>query len=368
MQKKLENWYSQETTNGNLIVDPLQLDVIHEFDGFIEKFNQKVNWLQRLFARQPLTLGFYIYGTVGTGKSMLMNAFYTAIDTHKKIRIHFHEFMADIHQQLANLGPQLSDNINPLSIIAKNLQQKYSIIFLDEMHVSDIATAMILKNLFENLFEQQIYIVTSSNYQPDELYPNGLMRDRFLPAIILLKQKLTILALNSPVDYRLTNIADKNQLFFSNSVDAVCNLSNIFIKIAKINPIIESKCIYIKNREIAFIKKSKNIIWFDFKIICGDMRSQLDHLELSSEFDWFIISDVNKLTDDNNDVARRFTWLIDILYDNNKKLALSSNCNMADIFLAGNFVTEFGRTLSRLNEMQTTEYLNKLPTNKIIET
>ena len=351
-----------------MIEDTLQLDVIQNFDTFIKKFNQSRNWLQRLFSVQDTKLGFYIYGTVGTGKSMLMNAFSMAIDTTKKTRLHFHAFMADIHQQLAKLSPQLNELINPLSIIAKNLKQKYSIIFLDEMHVSDIATAMILKNLLDSLFREQIYIVTSSNYQPDRLYPDGLMRDRFLPAITLLNQKLTVLPLNSPVDYRLTNITDNNQLFLINDSNAISSLSNIFDKIKKDKPVVSNSSICIKNREIQFIKQSRNIIWFDFNVICGDMRSQLDYLELSSEFDWFIVANIYKLENATNDIARRFTWLIDILYDNNKKLALSSSCNITEIYIDGDLSGEFGRTLSRLNEMQTTEYLNKLPINRIIET
>lgn len=355
--KLLENWYVDQTKNNNLVFDTAQLAILQQFDQFITNFNQS-GFLLKWFSR-PTCLGFYVHGSVGSGKSMIINAFYEQFPVEAKVRLHFHEFMQDIHQQLA----ELKNHDNPLQVIAANLKTQYKIIFLDEMHVSDIATAMILKNLFSALFAEEIYIVTSSNYAPDELYPDGLMRERFLPAIDLIKQKLTIIPLSSSSDYRLLHNSF-NQLFFTNETNASDyqqGLVKIFNSINQNNGYEEYGQIIIQSRAIDFVRKSNCIIWFEFKLICGDQRSQLDYLELIKKFRWFIIDKVYALESQDKDVARRFTWLIDILYDNQCKLALASSTTLEQIYSHGDFANEFTRTVSRLQEMQTKEYLEKQP-------
>jgi cell division protein ZapE len=231
------------------------------------------------------------------------------------------------------------------------------------MHVSDIATAMIMKRLLESIFANKIYIVTSSNYHPDGLWPNGLMRERFLPAIEVLKEFLNVRSLEAEQDYRLFNDS-VNKLFIMNDTDALNKLNKIF---EKINNNKQSKAkgkIEVCNRNINYIRQGNDVIWFDFNVICGDMRSQLDYLELIKKFEWFIISDICLLTVDKKDVARRFTWLIDILYDSNRKLAISTAVPFKDIYSRGDFANEFERTISRLEEMQTQEYLEKDLTDK----
>lgn len=358
--KTLESWYTEQIQNKTLIFDQLQLNTILLFDNFIPQI--KTNIIAQLFNR-PTHLGFYVYGSVGRGKSMLINEFFTHIPINKKLRIHFHEFMHEIHQKLSTFTHELE----PLNKIAKDLKKLYTVIFLDEMHVSDIATAMILKNLFTALFKENIYIITSSNYAPHDLYPNGLMRERFLPAITLIEEKLKVVSLDGPRDYRLSNTSD-NKLFLIKSHNTQQYLNRIFDKVRQNNTVDTNGLILIAHREIHYTKKSKNIIWFDFNVICGDMRSQLDYLELSQEFNWFIIENVYELPTDKKDIARRFTWLVDILYDENKKLAMSCTCDLNKIYPHGDFSNEFGRTISRLTEMQTDEYLKKLPINRIIET
>ncbi|MFN8769954.1 MAG: cell division protein ZapE [Neisseriaceae bacterium] len=365
---KLLNWYLTETQNNNLIYDEIQANVVKEFDKFLAIYNS-YNYLSRFFAVLHLNryttkkLGFYIYGNVGRGKSMLMNEFYSQFPEHHKLRIHFHEFMHNIHQKLA----ELKDKKNPLATIAKNFKRQYRIIFLDEMHISDIATAMILKNLFENLFKENIYIITSSNYAPTDLYHDGLMRERFIPAIKLFEKYLKIINLESPRDYRLIN-SSINHLFLINIPPAHEDLLKLFNKISHNKSVTTNGLIEIQKRKISFEKKSHNIIWFSFDIICGDLRSQLDYLELAQNFNWFIIEDVRQLLPKDKEMARRFTLFIDILYDENKKLILSSSCDINNIYIEGDFAIEFKRTISRLSEMQTDEYLNKKPINPIIET
>ncbi len=347
--KQLEDWYIEQTRQKQLIFDDAQLAILQHLDVFIDKFSNQ-SFLAKLFYK-PKKLGYYIYGSVGRGKSMIMNQLYLKLPVTQKTRIHFHEFMYHIHQQLA----KLKNHDNPLKVITRELKSRYKIIFLDEMMVNDIATAMILKNLFEGLFQQGIYIITSSNSKPDMLYYDGLMRDRFLPAIELLNHKLNVISLNSPNDYRTIN-SSINELFIINDYNFHPKLENIFNKVA-INKKISNNDIKIQNRKINVIRHSDNAIWFNFAVICGEKRSSLDYLELAATYEWFIIENIYHITDNDKDMIRRFTWLIDILYDNHKKLALSSVCELDQIYIDGELSFEFKRTLSRLTEMQTKEYL-----------
>lgn len=352
----LTSWYKQQISSGQLNYDSAQENLLNELEQFLNSFLRQ-NFITRWFNKDH-KLGYYIYGDVGRGKSMIMNAMYKFTNTNRKTRIHFHEFMQDVHEQLSKLN-----NIDdPLSKIAKQLKESYDIIYLDEMHVSDIATAMIMKRLLETLFANKIYIITSSNYHPDGLWPNGLMRERFSPAIETLKKWLNVVSLNSQQDYRLINNSF-NQLFIINDVRSIEKLENIFSSI-NLNNHINDKPIHICNREIPVHKSGSDVVWFDFSIICGDMRSQLDYLELCKEYTWFIISDIYQLDFSKKDIARRFTWLVDILYDNNKKLSLSSFVSIKEIYSKGDFANEFERTISRLEEMQTHEYLEKNLTTK----
>jgi cell division protein ZapE len=348
----LETWYQSQVQNKFLEFDAGQVSILQQLDHFINNFNKTCRLLS--WVKKPKHYGYYIYGSVGSGKSMIMNELYNVFPTTNKLRIHFHEFMEQIHQQLS----QLKSVDNPLTEVAKNLNQQYQIIFLDEMTVNDIASAMILKNLFTALFDNGIYIVTTSNNHPKELYPNGLMRERFIPAIELLQQKLNILALNGENDYRL-RFNSNSKLILINDQESNTELENIFNKINNYLPYNQNNFITILQRDIPYIRMGTNIIWFDFKVICGDKRSQLDYIALVKQFKWFIISDVYSLSDKESDCARRLTWLIDILYDHNCKLSISSSVAIVQIYSAGSLVAEFARTISRLQEMATSEYLNK---------
>lgn len=347
----LVSWYTEQINLAKLNFDNAQLALLQELDKFLESFASS-NFITRLW-RNEYKLGYYIYGDVGRGKSMIMNAMYQVTPTDRKKRSHFHEFMYDIQQGMA----KLTDINDPLAIIAKQLKSKFDIIYLDEMHVSDIATAMIMKRLLESLFTNKIYIVTSSNYHPDELWPNGLMRERFLPAIKIIKDRLNVLSLNSQQDYRLLNDS-ANDFFIIQANDSNSRLKQIFTNINANNHLKTNSEIEICSRKIKFIQEGKAIIWFNFNVICGEQRSQLDYLELSTRFEWVIISDIYLLTLEQKDIAQRFTWLIDILYDNNCKLSLSSAVPIENIYLRRDFASEFERTISRLEEMRTKEYCN----------
>ena len=344
----LENWYNEQIKTRALESDNAQLYILQQLDVFISKFN--CHPLNKWF-NKPKHLGYYIYGTVGCGKSMIMDQLYSTIPEVQKTRLHFHEFMHDIQQQLANL----KSHGEPLKIIAKKIRNNFKIIFLDEMIVNDIANAMILKNLFTSLFAENIYIITTSNTQPNDLYKDCLMRERFLPAIDLINQKLIVLNLKSKTDYRY-RYDSKNELFIINNPNYKQYLEDVFNKISKNQPIENNFAIMINSRHIQFIKKSHDIIWFDFKVICGENRSQLDYLELVKQFGWFVIENISTIHDD--DTARRFTNFIDVLYDHQCKLALSSDVIITEIYPCGDIFSEFERTKSRLIEMQTKEYIS----------
>lgn len=349
----LTSWYRAQTVNQTLTFDSAQLGLIQQLDKFIQQISRKqniVSWVINKF-KPPKKLGYYIYGSVGSGKTMLMDQLYHLLPTDKKTRQHFHQFMSNIHQELANL--QAHDE--PLRIIAQQMKKRYNIIVLDEMHVSDIATAMILKNLFMSLFAEGIYIITSSNFAPNQLYLDGLMRERFLPAISLIQHRLEVVALNTSQDYRFLHQTN-SQLFFINS-QTNQPLEQVFNQINHNQHYLSNASILVQSRQIPFIRQAQDIIWFDFKVLCGDRRSQLDYLELSKQFSWFILDGIYALQEKDKDMARRFTWLIDILYDNKNKLALTSTVDINHIYPKGDYSNEFSRTVSRLQEMQTTEYL-----------
>jgi cell division protein ZapE len=363
---KLTTWYNKQINDKLIVTDNAQLQIISLFDKFIHAFEYwQKNFLTRILSPidNSYKNGFYIYGEVGRGKSMLISALYDNLSSNAKLRIHFHQFMQNIQQLLS----ELKHLDNPLNLVAKKLASQYKIIFLDEMHVSDIATAMILKNLLLSLFKHKIFLVISSNFAPSELYQDGLMRSRFIPAINVLNQQLNVIEIIGNNDYRFKNEA-ANHLFQINNLHAHTKLEIIFANISNGNNITQSGYLEVQHRQLRCIKASRNIIWFNFTVICGDGRSQLDYIELASRFDWFIIEGIFKLTHQNQDLSRRFTLLIDILYDSNKKIALSCSCPISQLYTEGEFNNEFARTISRLQEMQTQEYLAKPSSNSIVET
>ncbi|MCC2624505.1 MAG: cell division protein ZapE [Burkholderiales bacterium] len=353
--KLLQNWYLLQTKQNYLVYDEYQHAILQQLDIFITNFSAR-GFFANLW-RRPNNLGVYLYGSVGSGKSMLLDELFRQIPETQKTRTHFHKFMSDIHQKLADL----KDQNDPLDNVARELRRKYRIIFLDEMHVNDIATAMILKNLLSGLFKHGVYIVTSSNFAPNQLYPDGLMRERFLGAIELIGQKLQILKLENSRDYRLQHNTH-NQFFIINNRHSHDKLTYLFNKFAADNQVIVDNEIIIQGRPIWYVKKSAHIIWFKFDIICGENRSHLDYLDLCNKFDYIVIEDIEPIN--SKDIARRLTWLVDILYDNRRKVILSASCGIGQIYVAhtredNEFAIEFSRTVSRLIEMQTQEYLTQ---------
>ena len=312
---------------------------------------RRSNALTKLIARPPIPRGVYMYGGVGRGKSFLMDCFFNAVPLQRKTRLHFHEFMREVHRELA----ELHGTVNPLQELAKRMARRYRLICFDEFHVADVTDAMILHRLLEALFENRVSIITTSNFKPDDLYPNGLHRDRILPAIELLKTKLEVINVDNGTDYRQLTLEQVGLYHTPLSAAADAAMTDAFERLAEAKE--ESPLLRIEHRELRSRRRAGGVVWFDFKELCGGPRSQNDYLELATQFHTLLLSGVPAMSPRMASEARRFTWLVDVLYDRRVKLILSAECEPELLYTEGQLAHEFPRTVSRLREMQSAEFL-----------
>jgi cell division protein ZapE len=295
--------------------------------------------------------GVYFWGGVGRGKSFLMDAFYAALPYRRKTRVHFHAFMKAVHDDLR----QHAHAVDPLVAVAARIARRYRVICFDEFHVSDVADAMILGRLLTALFQRGLVFVMTSNYRPDDLYPNGLQRQNLLPTIALLKQWLDVVEVDGSTDYRLRELGHAACYYSPLSEAIEAELAERFERMRP-GPD-EDPRLVIEGRTLKARKRAGSLVWFDFATLCDGPRSQLDYLELARRFAVVIVSGVPRLTTDMGNAARRFTWLIDVLYDHRVKLLLSAAVPADDLYQEGPNSQEFLRTVSRLIEMRTYEYM-----------
>ncbi len=307
--------------------------------------------LKRLFAAPDVPRGVYMHGGVGRGKTLLMDSFFSTVPIRRKTRVHFHEFMRDVHQSLADV----KDEADPLLKVAAQIANRHRLICFDEFHVNDIADAMILGRLLEGLFENGVVMVMTSNYAPDDLWPHGLLRERFLPAIELLKHWLDVVEVDAGVDYRLRTLEHLETFYVPNGAAADSAMAKAF-EAMRSGPNEESQ-VTIEGRTFAARRRAGSMIWFDFDTLCDGPRSQRDYLELARRFAVLFLSDIPKLGVERADAARRFTWLIDILYDHRVKLVASAAVPAPELYVEGPNAWEFPRTVSRLTEMRTHDYM-----------
>jgi len=339
--------YQSDEAQGRA-VDRLQ----RAYDEWVAYKSQRSSKLKRLISRPEVPRGIYMWGGVGRGKSFLMDSFYSVVPVVRKTRLHFHEFMRGVHRQLDDL----KGVADPLDEVARRIARKYRLICFDEFHVSDIADAMILYNLLKALFDNGVSFVMTSNYMPDTLYPDGLHRDRILPAIALLKDKLDILNVDAGVDYR-KRVLDQVEAYHTPLGAAADQaLRTAFATIAESAD--EDPRIQIEAREIRALRRAGGVIWFDFGTLCGGPRSQNDYLEIASQFHTVILSSVPRMSAAMSSEARRFTWLIDVLYDHKVKLLMSAEVEPDQLYTEGMLANEFHRTVSRIIEMQSSEYMD----------
>jgi len=324
---------------------------------WLDYLRRRGNALAKMINRPPIPRGVYMYGGVGRGKSFLMDCFYQSVPLKRKTRLHFHEFMREVHRELH----ELRGTANPLDELGRRIARRFRLICFDEFHIADVTDAMILYRLLESLFANRVSIVTTSNFHPDGLYPNGLHRDRILPAIELLKQHLQVLDVDAGTDYRQLALAQVKVYLTPLDTMSGQAMRNAFEQLAEVAD--EDPVLRIEQRELRARRRAGGVVWFDFAQLCGGPRSQNDYLELASRFHTVLLSDVPAMSPRLASEARRFTWLVDVLYDRHVKLILSAEVSPELLYTEGPLCHEFPRTASRLQEMQTAAYLSQTRRN-----
>lgn len=347
--------YQEVLAERGYTADPAQLRAVASLqrcqDEWADYKARRSNAVTKLLVRPPLPRGVYMYGGVGRGKSFLMDCFFQAVPLTRKTRLHFHEFMREVHRELQDL----QGIVDPLEELGKRIAKRFRLICFDEFHVSDVTDAMILHRLLDSMFRNRVSIVATSNFRPDELYPNGLHRDRILPAIELLVEKLEVINVDNGTDYRRVTLDQVDLYHWPLNEAAQAALTQAFDGLAEARD--EDPVLNIEHREIRALRRAGGVIWFDFKTLCGGPRSQNDYLELASRFHTVVLSDVPEMPPKLASEARRFTLLVDVLYDRRVKLIISAAVPPEQLYTEGPLAHEFPRTISRLNEMRSREYL-----------
>lgn len=307
--------------------------------------------LRKMLIRPPEPRSVYFWGGVGRGKSFLMDCFFETVPYRRKRRVHFHAFMQEVQNDLR----QFNNAPDPLQKVADRIAHATRLLCFDEFHVSDIADAMILGRLLEALFARGVIFVMTSNYPPDGLYPDGLMRVNFLPTIRLLKDKFDVLEVDAGTDYRLKTLQQIESWLVPADAAATLRLAEDFRRLAGIEP--QSGEIDVLDRKITVRGRSSGVVWFDFAALCRTARSQNDYLEIARSYHTVLLSGIPRMQAKDASEARRFTWLIDVLYDFRVKLIASAEGEAHALYTGGVHANEFVRTESRLIEMRTPDYL-----------
>ena len=298
----------------------------------------------------------YFWGGVGRGKTYLMDIFYESLPDERKMRTHFHRFMQRVHNDLT----VLKGSKDPLVLVARRLAEQARVICFDEFFVSDIGDAMLLAGLLEELFRQGVILVMTSNSVPDALYENGLQRSRFLPAIALLKQHADVVELNGGIDYRLRQLSQASLYHWPLGAAAEQQLAEHFaVLVPDYQAVKIAEPIEILGRTIPCRRASDDVIWFDFSQLCGGPRSAFDYIEIARLYHAILLSDLPQLDHRQEDLARRFVNLVDELYDHNVKLIIAAAVPLEKLYQGTLLVQVFQRTLSRLQEMQSRDYLGR---------
>ena len=356
--------YKEDLTRDDFLFDAAQENaVIHLqrlYDDLQNKplvasgFKKVLNRWKKVYRKPEIkpVQGLYFWGGVGRGKTYLVDTFFDSLPFNNKMRVHFHRFMHRVHQELKGLTGQ-SD---PLKIIAKKFADETQIICFDEFFVSDITDAMILGTLFEELFAHNVTLVATSNIIPDELYRNGLQRERFLPAIRLINEHTLIVNVDSGVDYRLRTLEQAEIFHYPLDEQANENLLHYFKQLST-DEGKTGQSIEINNRQLDTVIVSDGVVYFDFSVLCESARSQGDYMEISQLYHTVLMANVTEMGPDTDDTTRRFIALVDEFYERNVKLIMSAELALEDLYSGGRLAFEFKRCLSRLQEMQSHDYL-----------
>ncbi len=353
--------YQHDLDRSEIMDDPNQYQAVMLTQSLYEQLLKSASQRQGLFARIKQKLsghatetvrGIYFWGGVGRGKTRIVDSFYESLPFDNKLRIHFHRFMQRVHHELK----QLHDIEYPLHKVADDFARQACVICFDEFHVSDITDAMLLSGLLDALYARGVTLVATSNQPPDNLYAGGLQRDRFLPAIELIKTHCQVFNLDSGIDYRLRYLDSAEIYHYPLDQHADSMLATNFEHIAP-NPGRSGGTIEIEKRKIQVVRCAEGVVWFDFKAICDGPRGPADYIELARQFQTVLIANVPQMGEEQNDQVRRFITLVDEFYDRNVKLILTAAVPASDLYQGKRLVGSFERTSSRLIEMQSREFL-----------
>ena len=358
--------YEKLVADGELRADPDQRAGalrLQQMQDALQALPPRGSLLWRLMAREakpePIR-GLYMFGGVGRGKSMLMDLFYDSVRINRKIRVHFHEFMQDIHARLrVERDKMLGDPIPP---VARQFTDNYRLIAFDEMVVNNSADAMIMSRLFTAIIESGVTVVATSNRPPDDLYKDGLNREHFLPFIALIKQRLDVQSLNGPTDYRLERLSGTETWHVPNGPQATAKLREAFFRLTDYPPddaknVPTAQVEISGGRTIHVPKSLKGVAVFSFKKLCGEARGAPDYLAIARRYHTIFLVGIPQLGPENRNEAARFVTLIDAMYEQKVKLIGAADASPGDLYSSGDGRFEFDRTISRLMEMQSDSYL-----------
>lgn len=361
--------YEARIASGELQLDPAQQMVAERLQRLADELEAAAapapaptGFLARLLgggerAAAPSPRGVYIHGGVGRGKSMLMDLFFERVALERKRRVHFHEFMLEVQRRLHAMR-EAGGREDPLRQLAREIAETSRLLCFDEFHVVNIADAMILGRLFTGLFEEGVTVVATSNWPPERLYEDGLNRDRFLPFIALLQEKVDVLTLDGPVDYRLERLRDLAVYVHPLGPAAAARLDEIFATLADGAEAAPEE-LAVGSRRLAVPLAAKGVARFEFQDLCARALGAADYLALASRYHTLILAGVPRLTPDRRNEARRFMTLVDALYERRMMLVVAAEAPPEKLYAAGDGAFEFQRTVSRLLEMQSRDWLDK---------
>jgi cell division protein ZapE len=367
MSMDLQKEYAGRVAAGELQEDAAQAAAVQRLDALakdLDAWGRSKRGLLRMFGGRVSTpKGLYVHGSVGRGKTMLMDLFYSTVTVKPKRRVHFHEFMADVHERIGEARKAVDGD--PIPYVAEKIGKEARLLCFDELHVTDIADAMILGRLFKVLFADDVVVVATSNAHPTELYKNGLNRQLFLPFIELIGQHMDVLELDSAKDFRLDKLSGRPLYFTPLDAAASAGMDALWLDMTG-SASYQSCTLEVKGRKVQVPRAAMGVARFDFADLCAKPLGSLDYLAIGRAFHTVMIDGIPVLTPARRNEARRFINLIDTLYDNRINLIASAEAEPDAIYAEGDGSDLFERTASRLIEMRSEEYL-ELRANRLTE-
>ena len=350
--------YQQSLAKRGFVSDAAQWRAVERLQRLYDEWTaykaRRNSALKRMLVKPALPRGVFLWGGVGRGKSFLMDSFYLCVPLVRKRRVHFHHFMREIHRELH----EAKGMPDPIAVVAARTAKRYRLICFDEFHVSDIADAMILGRFLDQVMERGVVFCMTSNYAPDQLYPDGLQRERFLPTIELIKSRMDALEVDAGNDYRRRALEQVRVYHTPLGPAAEAALEEIFASLRDVEE--ETHPLDVEGRQIRYRKRAGGVVWFDYDVLCGGARSYTDYVDLTKRFHTVILSGIPRISAKNADSARRLTWLVDVFYDERIKLICSAETVPEALYADGakgeTASVEFSRTVSRLTEMQSIDY------------